>query len=112
MAHILGPLVQFFFFWGPVLLFGCAICAAAFWGARRLLQAKSRMLRALPFPLLSFCLLYGVLRGSGRLVYPSDGWDPSGIWNQTHQNEGTLILFLCGCLLIGAVLAVCKKRSA
>lgn len=111
LASVLGPGVQALSFFGGLLLFGVAVGAAAFWGERRLVQTQHRVLWTLPFPVLSLGLIYGGLRVSGLLVYPADGWDASGIWNQTNQNEGAILLLLCGCLLAGAVLAVRGKRS-
>lgn len=111
LAHSIGPLVQLLSYCGARFFSAFLICAAAFWGERWLVRTRNRFLWFLPFLILMLGLFYGGLRVSGCLVYPSDGWDVSGIWNYTHQNRGAAVLFLCGCLLIGAVLAACKKKE-
>ena len=44
------------------------------------------------------------------LLYAADGWDTGGAWNYTWQNRGVYVLFTCGCLLAGVLLAVWKER--
>ena len=78
---------------------------------RKLLYTKSRALWMIPLPILLTGLLYGGLRFSGRLFYITDAWDPSGVWNYTNQNHGAYILFLCGCALLGAILAIHKENT-
>ena len=122
MSHVGGlynALVQTF---GPVLQAACflfllllaiwCIGSAAFWSERRLIRIPNPVLWTLPFPILAAGLLYGGLRFSGWLLYPTDGWDPGGSWNYTHQNGGACVLFVCGCLLAGAVVAVYREKIA
>lgn len=110
LVHIVGPWIQLFFALGLLLMVGAILVAISFWGERSLIRTKKRFFWAFPFPTLFVCLLYGGLRFSGLLLYSKDGWDTSGIWNYTNQNEGMLIIFLCVCLLIGATLAVRKEK--
>ncbi len=109
MAQLFGPVIQLLFRGAMLLLFAWLICAAAYWGEGRLVKIGGRALWALPFPLLAAGMLYGGARFSGALTYPADGWDPSGVWNYTNQNAGWAVLLLCGCLLLGAVLAVRRR---
>lgn len=111
LAHTFGPMVQIISSLAAISFTVFVFSGAAFWGERRLIRTKCRILWALPFLLFIAGLLYGVLRVSGLLRFPWDGWAPFGIWNQTHLNGGTAVLFLCGCLLIGAVLAVCRTKE-
>jgi len=103
-------LAQALFSFGLIFLAGSLIAALAFHGEHRLIQLKKRAVWLLPFPAIFTCLIYGSLRASGWLVYTTDGWDTAGIWNYTNQNQGTLMLFLGGCLLIGVILAVYKNK--
>lgn len=110
LANIFGPWIQLLLFLCTLFTVAGAIGAIAFWCERMLIRTKKRILWLLPFPLLFLYLFYGALRVSGLLLYPTDGWDPWGIWNYTNQNQGTYIIFLCGCLLIGATLAIHKEK--
>ncbi len=110
LAQTFGPLVQIIFFFFFLFLAARCICAAAFFGERKLAQIRNRILWKLPFPILALGLLYGGLRFSGQLLYPTDGWDQWGAWNYTNQNCGAFIIFICGCLLIGTILAVRKEK--
>lgn len=111
LAQIFGPLVQMVWSFFIGILTAWCIGAAAFWGEGKLVQTGNRILWTLPFPILVSGLLYGGLRFSGQLLYPTDGWDPWGrAWHYTNQNNGVSILFICGCLLIGTALAARKKK--
>ncbi len=108
LAQTFGPLVQIIFFFFVLFLAAWCICAVAFFGERKLAQIRNRILWKPPFPILALGLLYGGLRFSGQLLYPTDGWDQWGPWNYTNQNFGAFII--CGCLLIGTILAVSKEK--
>lgn len=111
LVHIFGPWIQLFCFLGLLLMAGIFLSAISFWGERSLIRTKKRFFWVFPFPTLFVCLLYGGLRFSGLLLYSKDGWDTSGIWNYTNQNQGVLVIFLCVCLLSGAALAVHKEKN-
>ena len=111
-VQIFGPVVQFLFTHGVLILVGAAVGGAAFLGERRLYRTQKRVLWAAPFPILLAGVVYGFLRASGCLLYAGDGWDTGGPWNYTWQNRGALVLMVCGCLLAGAALAVWKERRS
>lgn len=110
LARIFGPLVQIIIFFFTVFLAVWCICAVAYWGEWKLIRTKNLIWRILPFPPLVIGMLYGGMRFSGRLLYSTDGWDQCGHWNYTNQNHGVYILFICGCMLIGAILAIHKEK--
>jgi len=109
-VQVFGPVVQFFFTYGLLALVAFAIGGGAFLGERALCRTKKRLLWAVPVPVLLAGLAYGILRFTGCLLYAADGWDTGGAWNYTWQNRGVYVLFTCGCLLAGALLAVWKER--
>jgi len=111
-VQVFGPVVQFFFTYGLLALVAFGIGGAAFLGERTLCRTQKRVVWAAPFPVLLAGVVYGVLRATGCLLYAADGWDPSGPWNYTNQNEGALVLAVCGCLLTGAALALWKERRS
>lgn len=110
LAQAFGPVVQVVFSYFILFLGAWWICAAAFWIERKLIRIEHRALWMAPFPILAAGFLYGGLRFSGQLRYLTDGWDQWGYWNYTNQSGGACVLFICGCLLIGAVLSVCKEK--
>ena len=109
-VQVFGPAVQFFFTYGLLALVAFLIGGGAFLGERALCRTKKWFLWAVPVPVLLAGLVYGILRLTGRLLYAADGWDTGGAWNYTWQNRGVYMLFTCGCLLAGALLAVWKER--
>ena len=109
LVHVFGPWVQFLFLLVLLLVVGTLVGAVSFWGECRLIRTKRRILWIIPFLVLTVCFIYGALRFSGLLLYATDGWDPSGIWNYTNQNQGMIVVFLCACLLIGAIFAVRRE---
>lgn len=111
LIHIFGPLVQVVFYFGLLLMTSCLIVAFSSWIGRKLIQNGNRILIAILSSGIAVGLVYGALRLSGLLMYPTDGWDTSGVWNYTNQNSGTLIIFICVCLSIGAISAW-RKRAA
>ena len=111
-AQIFGPVVQFFFTYGLLILAACALGGAAFLGERKLYRTRRKVLWAAPVPPLLAGMICGVLRFTGCLLYAADGWDTGGPWNYTWQNRGALILFVCGSLLAGTLLAVWKERRS
>ena len=110
-AHAFGPAVQVLFALLVTSLIAWGICAAAYRSEKMLLRSGRPLLWTAPLPLLACGLLYGGLRFSGLQRYSSDGWDQWGRWNYTHQNSGAYILFFCGCLLTGLVLAICREKA-
>ena len=111
-VQIFGPVVQFLYTYGVIIMAACVLGGAAFLGERRLYRTRRKLLWAAPFPLLLAGMIYGVLRFTGCLLYAADGWDPGGAWNYTWQNRGVYVLSVCGCLLVGCLLAVWKERRA
>jgi hypothetical protein len=103
--------VQFFFAYGVLALAAAAVGGVAFLAERQLLRRESSLWAA-PVPVLLVGLVYGILRFTGCLLYAADGWDTGGPWNYTWQNRGALILFVCGSLLAGTLLAVWKERRS
>lgn len=110
LAQTFGPLIQIIFSLFFLFLAVWCICSIAYWGEQKLMRTKNCILRILPFPVLAIGILYGGMRFSGQLLYPADGWDQWGYWNYTNQNWGAFILFICGCMLIGAALAMRKEK--
>ena len=110
LACVFGPWIQVFFAFGLLLLSWFCLGAAAFYGERRLLRAGCRVLWKIPFFFFVPAIVYGGLRFSGVLLYPTDGWDQWGMWNLTNQNRGMAVLFLSTPLLIGTTLAVYRKK--
>lgn len=110
LAQAFGPLAQVIFACFITFLTAWCICAAAYWSERKLIQAKKPVLWIFPILIPVVGLLYGGLRFSGLLLYSADSWAQWGPWNQTRQNSGAYILFICGCLLAGAAWAVRKER--
>ena len=110
LAQTFGPLVQIIWFFFIGILVAWCIGAIAFLGERKLIRTGNRILWSLPFPALASGLLYGGLRFSGQLLYPLDAWDQWGGWHYTNQNSGMRVLFICGCLLVGTILAVRKEK--
>lgn len=110
LAQAFGPLAQVIFACFITFLTAWCICAAAYLGEGRLLRTRKPLLWLSPLLLPVSGLLYGGLRFSGLLLYSADGWAQRGPWNQTHQNSGAYILFICGCLLAGAAGAIRKER--
>lgn len=110
LARVFCPWVQAFFTYGVLLLTGFLLGSIAFCGEHRLLRMSSRVLWKLPFLGLVSVIVYGILRFSGVLLYPTDGWDQWGMWNATNQNRGMMVLFFGVPLLIGTTLAVCRKN--
>ena len=110
LAQTFGPMVQLIFFLLTLIFVTWCVCAAALWSERKLIQRYNSIVWTLPVPILVVGLLYGSLRFSGKLLYSTDGWDSWGRWNYTNQNCGAWILFICGCLLIGVVLAMYKEK--
>ncbi len=110
IAQIFGPWVQAFFYIGMLLLFCGLIGALAFRGESRLVRTGIRFLWMLPLLVLAAFLLYGILRFSGHLLYPTDGWATFGRWNSTNQNAGEAVIVFCVSLLAGALFAVWKER--
>ena len=110
LEQLFGPLIQVLVFFFTLFLAASCIFAAAFWAERKLMQTKSRIFEILPLPIFASGILYGGLRFSGLLCYSTDGWDPWGYWNYTNQNCGVWILFVCGCMLIGAGSAMYKEK--
>ena len=110
-VQVFGPVVQFVFTYGVLVLAAAAVGGAAFLGERQLLRRKSPLWAA-PVPVLLVGLVYGVLRFAGCLLYAADGWDTGGPWNYTWQNRGALTLFVCASLLAGTLLAVWKERRS
>lgn len=111
LAQTFGPLVQLVFSLFILFLASWCICAIASWSEGKLILTGNRILWTLPFPILVFGLLYGGLRFSGQLLYPTDGWDQWGLWNYTNQNRGAYIFFIFVCLSIGVVSAVRKGMA-
>lgn len=109
-TQVFGTVVQFFFTYGLLALVAFGIGGAAFLGERTLCRTQKRVVWAAPFPVLLAGVVYGALRFTGWLLYAADGWDPGGPWNCTNQNEGALVLAVCGCLLTGAALALWRER--
>ncbi len=105
-----GPLIQAIVY--LIFLFLAAGCIAglAFWSERRLFRLRRRVFAVLPLSIFAIGMLYGALRFSGQLLYSSDGWDPWGHWNYTNQNNGAIVLFLCACMWIGGLLAICREK--
>lgn len=110
-SRVFGPLVQMVASFFVLFLTAWCVGAAGFWSERKLAQTGNRVLGMLPFPILILGFLYGGLRFSGQLLYPTDGWDQWGFWNYTYQNCGMCLLFLCVCLLIGIILAIYKENT-
>ena len=110
LSQTFGPMVQIAFFLFLFFLAAWCICSLAFWGQRKLIQIGHPILWISPVPLLIAGLLYGSLRFSGQLIYPADGWAQWGPWHYTNQNYGASVLLICGCLLIGAALAIYKEK--
>ena len=110
LAQTFGPMIQFFYFFFILFLAAWCIGAITYWCEQKLMRTKNGVLGILPFPILAIGILYGGMRFSGQLLYPEDGWDQWGDWNYTHQNGGAFILFICGSMLIGAALAMRKRK--
>ena len=111
LAQTFGPLIQAISFFFIFFLGAGSIYAVAFWGERKLIRTGNHTLWRIPFPVFIVGLLYGGLRFSGLLLYAEDGWDQWGHWNFTNQNSGAFVLFVCGCLLIGAFTAIFKEKA-
>ncbi len=108
-VHTFGPLVQLFFALGLLILVAALLGGISFWGERKLLRTNKRLLTTSPIVASVICILYGVLRFSGLILYSTDGWDTTGSWNYTNQNRGIFIIFVFGCLLTGMILAIFKE---
>lgn len=111
LAQTFGPLIQLIYFllWSSLIAWG--VGAVSFFGERRLLKSKISVLGTFPIIISVMGVLYGTLRFSGLLLYSTDGWDQWGHWNYTNQNSGIYTVFIFGCLLTGAILAVCKEKA-
>ena len=108
-VHTFGPFVQLFYALFLLVLVAVLLVGISFWVECKLLRTNRRWLSIPPIAASAICILYGVLRFSWSLLYPTDRWYPVGIWDYTNQNQGMYIIFLFGCLLTGMIAAVLKE---
>lgn len=57
---------------------------------------------------LGLALLYGGLRASGLLLYPTDHQIQNFIYDYTYQRSGYPLVFFCGPAFLGAAAAVVR----
>ena len=111
IVQTFGPFVQLVFAFGLLLLAGICIGSVSLGVERKLYRVGFKGIWLLPIIASIVSIFYGTLRFWGVLIYSADGWDSTGPWNYTNQNEGACVIYICGCLLVGMILAIYKEKK-